>query len=269
MAISKRWVIQRIFDMVAKNAATGVPIVKIDDLKTCSVENANETVYSSGGAGNAYITAHSHSKRTTGTATAATFNNDLLGLITGTDPVTGATTIPYDEVITVTSDASASSFTAIGTANAEILGLFPINSDGTYGTALTQVAGAPASGEFSYTSGTKAFAFFASELADGTELAVFYNVTGGASTHLIANETNQFSSIVRLEFETLVQDACNGNEFPAKLIVYKAKLTGSWTMDVAADGEPAMLDTSFEALKSSCTSDKLFDLIIYDESELT
>lgn len=269
MAVSapKRWTIQEIFTQTYKNVANTQVYATVDDLKSCNVENNQETVYSMGGVGNAYITAHSHSKRCTGSASAATYKNAIMGLVTGTDPVTGTATVPVNgEIITVNSDASATKYTAVGTAGSEIIGLFVHNEDGSLGEELTQVAIAPTTDTtFQYTSGTKALDFNASAFDDGTQLIIFYEATADASSHTITNDTETFSKIVRIEMDTLVQDACSGDEYAATMIIYKAKLQGNISMDLAADGNPAELSVDFEALKASCTNSKLWDLIVIGE----
>ena len=120
----KNWQVQRIFDQVYKDVADTQVYGTINDLKTCNVSMAQENVYGSGGAGNFLSSAFSHSKRVTGEASAQGFKHDIIELITGTDVVTGAATIPYSEVLTVSSNAAASTYTALGTAGSEITGLF-------------------------------------------------------------------------------------------------------------------------------------------------
>lgn len=262
----QRWALQQIFDVTYKNVLNTEILATLDDLKTASVEMAEEVVYSSGGVGNAYLTSHSHSKRTTGTCTAATNKNEVMGLITGTPVVVGATTVPINnEVRTVNSDTATSVQTAAGTADAEFKGVYPYNSDGTRGNKLTQVATVTGTGEYSYDSGTKTITFFAGDFADGDEVTLFYEATTDAEASTIANDTGEFSEIVRIEMDTLVQDVCDGQEYGATLIIYKAKLTGGWMLDVAADGDVATLDVSFEALKGGCTNSKLWDLIIVED----
>lgn len=257
------WQVQRIFNQTYKNVADTEVKGRITDLKTCNVSMEQENVYTMGGVGNPYLGAFSHSKRVTGEASAATFKNEIMGLITGTDPVTGAATIPYSEILTVTSDAATSTYTAIGTAGAEITGCFVYNSsDETLSTEYTQ-AGSVGALQFTYTPGTKAFAFNTAELADDTQIIVFYNYTSGTGSQTLSNKTDTFSAIVRIEMDTLVQD-CFGNEYYAVLIIYKAKLSGSWAFDLAADGDPASLDVSFEAMKMCGSTNKFWDLIIVD-----
>ena len=262
----QRWALQQVFDVTYKNVANTEILATLDDLKTASLEMAQETVYSMGGVGNAYLTSHSFSKRTTGTCTAATNKNEVMGLITGTPVVVGATTVPINnEIRTVTSNATTSAQTAVGTADAEFTGVFPVNADGTRGTKLTQVAAVTATGEFSYDSGTKTLTFFAGDFNDGDEVTLFYDAQTDAEASTITNDTGEFSEIVRIEMDTLVQDVCDSQEYQATLIVYKAKLTGSWMIDVAADGEVATLDVSFEALKAGCSNSKLWDLVIVED----
>lgn len=264
MTTPKRWAIQQIFTQTYKDVANTTVYATLDDLKNCNVENNQETVYSMGGVGNVYLTAHSHSKRCTGTATAATYKNDIVALITGTPVGTGSKVVPINgEIRTVTSNSATTVYTAVGTAGSEIKGLFLYNDDGTFGTEFEQAA-TSATGKFTYTSGTKTLTFFAGDIPTGSKIIIFYEANSDASTQTVTNDSMVFSKIVRIEMDTLVQDVCSGLEYGAKLIVYKAKLTGSWALDVAADGDPATLDVSFEALKAGCTNSKLWDLIVYD-----
>jgi roadblock/LC7 domain-containing protein len=269
MSISNRWAIQRIFDMRVKDVSTDVLEVLISDLKTAGLESNQENIYSEGGAGNSYITSHSFSKRLTGTAEAATYYNEMLSLLTGTDVVTGATTLSYvdgfDTPLVVNSDAATSTYTAVGTTGAEIVSLFEYNSDGSLGTQYTQVSGAPATGEFSWAAGT--FAFFSGDIVDGTRIIANYYIASGASTHTITSNVNEFSKIVKIELVTLVQDACSGVEYAAVLTIPKAKLDGSVLFDLASDGAVGTMNVSFEALKASCISNELWDLKISDEAE--
>lgn len=269
MAISSRFALQRIFDMRFKDVATDYLIGVITDLKTCNLQNAQENVYSMGGAGNAYITGHSHSKRMTGDATAATLDSSIIGLITGTDAVTGATTYPWYEILTVGTNTAVTTYTGAGTVGAEIGKVYIVNTDGSYGSSFIQMTGTVSTGKFTYTSGTKTITFFAGEVPAGTQIAVEYNVTTSATAKKIVNNSNVFSKVVKIELATLVQDACTGVEYPATITIPKAKLQGELTFDVAADGDPATMSVSFEALKASCTNPELWDLKIIETTGLS
>lgn len=267
--LSNKWAIQRIFDMRFKDVSTNKLLSLLTDLKTCNIQNAQEDVYSMGGAGNAYITGHSHSKRMTGEASSATFDNNVMGFITGTDVVTGATTYPWLEILTVGTNSAITTYTAAGTAGAEIGTIYVYNSDGSFGTAYEQMTGTVTTGKFTYTSGTKTLGFFSGDLVAGTQIVVAYNVITSATAKTITNKTNAFSKIVKIELVSLVQDACTGVEYPAVITIPKAKLKGEFAMDLASDGDPAIMNVSFEALKASCTNPELWDMKIIETSGLS
>lgn len=261
---TSRWAIRFIDTWTLKNVANTQVFGLIDDLKTCNIENAQENVYTMGSRGNVYFNAFSHSKRVTGTASAATWDNSIVACVTGTDEVVGSASAPFIEIATITSDASATTNTATGTVNSEIIGLFLLNDNGTLGVELDQAAAA-ASGEFKYTFGTKVLDFNASDYDDGQQIKIFYQYASGTGTRTLSNKTDEFSKIVRIEMAAIVQDSCGDRqEYAANIIVFAAKLQGNFAMDLAADGEPAPLDVSFEALQATCGDTTFWDLQIID-----
>ena len=265
MALSS-FTIQQIFEVRAFDLVSGDLLLFSDNLKSASVENAEETVYSMGGVGNVYINGDSHSKRTTINTEAATFDMSQVSMITGSPVVTGATTVNFVEILTVGTNAATTTHTATGTVGAEIISLQELDASGNVVKAYDQVASAPTTGKFTYTSGTKALTFFATDMAAGKLIRVVYNVATGTEAMTVTNATNVFAGQAKFIFETIVKDAC-GTIYAAQLVVYKAKINGTWSFDLAADGEPAVLAMNLEALKA-CGQNKLWDLKIYDESAL-
>ena len=266
--ISKRFALQRVFDMRVKGVSTDKLTVQLNDLSECNLETNEELVYSSGGAGNSYITSHSHSKRLTGTAMAATFYNDMMGLILGKDVLTGETTLPWVDTITVTDDEAITTYTAIGEEGSEIKSLYIYNADGSFGQEYTQDALVEAE-KFTYTPGTKTLTFNTGDIANGTIIIVDYDVTSGSSTHTLTSDVDKFSKIVKIELISLVQDACTGVEYPAIITVPRAKLQGEVSLSTSAAGDPAMMNVSFEGLKASCVDNRLWDMKIFDTEELS
>jgi len=265
MSEVQKWSIQRVFDMTMKNVAGTDVLGTVSDLQTMSMDNAQENVYSMGGAGNPYISAFSHSKRVTGTAVAGTFDNRIIALITGSNISTGAVTVPlpYEDVIIGTDEATIS-YTPVGEADSEILTVEILGNSGVSET-LTQGAIA-ATGVFAYA--TKALTFFADDYDDGTIARVYYDITTAATANSIVNKSDKESSTVRLEMKSLVKDA-NDNEYMALIIVYKAKLTGNWTLGTGAADDPAVLDVSFEGLKKSAYETDFWNMVVYDGSTVT
>jgi len=262
----KNWAIQKIFKVTVKNVLGTVVYGTMEDMKEMSIENAQNNVFSMGGVGNPYLNSFQHSKRVTGTASSATFDNTLVGLITGTAPVTGAKTIGFYEDVFITSDGAVTTKTAVGTAGSEILKLEVYGTDG-FPAVLTQDATA-AAGKFAYAFATKVLSFFANAYDDGTRVRVYYNITTGADAVTLSNTADGESASVRLEMVTLVKDE-NEIEFAATLIVYKSKLSGALTLGTAADGEPATLNFNFDSMVKSPSDSKFWDLVVFDMSAVS
>jgi len=266
MAVEK-WSIQRIFDMTIKNVDATTVFGTITDLQNMSLENAQENVYSMGGAGNPYISSFSHSKRVTGTSTAGVFDNRILALITGTAVSEGAVTIPLPyEDLKVSEDTVDLTYTPVaGLDEDDVLKIEVLGASGVV-DELTQDTTAASGTSFEYTAGT--VTFFADDYTDGTVVRVYYNITTGADAQSITNKSDGESATVRLEMKSLVKD-CNDNEYMATLIVYKAKLTGNWTLGTGAADDPAILDMSFEAMKKNCSETDFWNLVVFDGSEVS
>lgn len=269
MAIdTSKFAMQEVFDVNVFDLSDGACLAILDDLKTSTWSNNGETVYTQGGKGNPKIIGFGHSKESMLECGSAVISDGLLGVQSGSDVTTetNATAVQYQEVLTVTSDAATSTYTATGTAGEEIGYVYVVNSDGSLGAQLTQ-AGAVAAGEFTYTAGTKAFAFDTAELADGTKIMVFYYPTV-ASAKRVQNVTSEFAKNVKVVANGRFRDTCTGKDYNAQLVFHKAKTSEEYSFDLAADGEPVVQNVSFEALKS-CDSDNLWDLYIYDTEDLS
>lgn len=263
MATPKQWAIQRIFDMTVKNVAGTKVHGTIKDLKEVNLENGQENVFSMGGAGNPYINSFSHSKRVTGNATAASYSNAILALITGTDVVTGKTVIPFVDELRIKNDEATLTQDAEGEAGSEILAVEILGSGGVVET-LKQGTTASAT-DFEFAVGTGKLSFLADKYDDDTLIRVYYHIETTETAHTIANKADEMSKTVRLEMRSLVRD-CDDNEFAALIIVYKAKLTGNWNLTTAADGDPSTLDVSFEGMKRDCANSDFWKMVVYDLS---
>ena len=196
-------------------------------------------------------------------AQSALFENGFIGTVVGATPVVGANTdVLLPDILTVASNAAVTTYTALGTAGAEIKYAYVQNTDGTLGEVLTQdsIVG---SATFTYTPGTKTITFDAGELANGAVVVVYYNVTTAADTITFTSYTDLFSKSVKMVASTLVRDLCDNLDYAAQLIFEKGKLSNTFNLEVTADGEPAIHNFSIEALKP-CDSTELWKLIMYD-----
>ena len=263
MAVSNRFAIQRVFDIYLFDLTDGSSKGRMNKLKETNFTNEQTTVYADGGAGNPHIVGFDHSKMARIEASDAIYNLPTMGVQLGTTPVTGANTdFVYEDKIYVATNAALTTYTALGTVGSEIKFVYELNTDGSLGTSYTQGA-VVSSGVFTYTPGTKTITFDAAEIADDTQIIVYYNCTTDVTAKTLTNYTNVFSEHVKMVANGLVKDICTKEDYLCEIIFYNAKVSGNFDMALAADGEVATQNISFEAL-SSCSSDKLWDIIIAD-----
>lgn len=193
MAISNRWAIQRVFSVDLFELSTGMNIGHLSDLKNSTFTQEATLVYAQGGAGNPKIIGFDHSKMAKFAIQNALFDSAVIGTINGATPVTGTNTnLVWTDTLTVTSNTTTSTYTALGTAGSEVKYAYLLNTDGSLGTQFTQDA-APAAGKFSYNAGTKAITFNTGEVTDGSQIVVFYTATAGSDTVTVSSYTDLFA----------------------------------------------------------------------------
>ena len=273
MAIdTSKFAVQQIFTVDAFNLETGALEARFEDLKNSTLNNNGTVVYAQGGVGNPKIIGFSHSKESTLEIESAVITGGALGIQTGSGLIdlTETKLIPIDEVLTAATSESntsvATTYTATGTAGQEIGFAYVLNTDGTIKKTLRQ-GSAAASVEFSYTTAGKKLEFTAEDVPAGSKVLVVYYPTA-SSAYQISNSTEVFAQNVRLHCKTLFRDTCTGKDYVGVLVVYKAKAGEEWSLELTADGEPAVHAINFEALKS-CESPVLWDIFIYDTDDLT
>ena len=268
MAIdTSKFAVQQIFVVDAFDLETGEMITRFEDLKTSTLSNNGTVVYTQGGVGNPKIIGFSHSKESTLDIESAVITEGGLAVQTGNDVValTNSTAIPFDDVVTVsTADTALTTYTATGS---EIGFIYILNDDGTKKTTLTQVATTPTVTEFTYATATKTITTGTGALSVGDKVLIIYYPTAATAVK-VSNSTNVFAKNVRLHCRTLFRDTCTGQDYIGVLVIYKAKAGEEWSLELSADGDPVVHSISFEALKS-CSSNVLWDIFIYDSTDLS
>jgi hypothetical protein len=262
----KKFSIQQVLEVLLRDTETGGIVAYLDDLKTSSLVNEATLVYPTGGRGNLYIGgAFSHSRRERIEIKKATYSTELIAQQVGSTIVVGSNTdvVQYD-VLTISGDAATPTFIALGTVGEEINFAYPVNTDGTLGTALTQDA-VPATGKFSYTPGTNLLQ--TSGLVDGDKIAIAYNFNTGASAQTIDIEASAMPNVVDVVAYGLVKDTCTGELY--KMQIYgRAQINPNWTWALDAGGEPAVEDFNLEFVKT-CSNSNLSSIVVYNEEDAT
>lgn len=266
---TSKFAVQQIFVVDAFDLNDGSLITRFEDLKNSTLSNNGTVVYAQGGVGNPKIIGFSHSKESQLDIESAVITEGAIGIQTGSGvaELSGTTLIPFDEVLTVTkADEVNTTYVASGTTGSEIKFAYLLNEDGTVAKTFVQ-ADSIATGKFAYATTTKTLSFEAGELPVGSKILVIYYPTI-TSAKQITNSTELFAKNVRLHCKTLFRDTCSGKDYVGMLVIYKAKAGEEWSLELSADGDPAVHSINFEALKS-CESPTLWDIFIYDTDDIT
>lgn len=221
LATPRNFAIQQVFEILGRKPIDKSILFYLTNTKTSGLENTVEMVFPTGGRGNVYIGGgFSHSRRATLNVEIATFNTNVMALQSGTELYEGSSEIQYYEVMTADdTGAVKTKLTAIGTAGAELLFVYKVNTQsGEYEKSFTQVSAAPEAGQFSYTSGTKTLTFNDSEKpVAGDMYAVAYTFKSADNAQVITVTGDGIPATVLATAYGLAKDTCTGELFPCQL----------------------------------------------------
>jgi len=261
MASPRKFSMQGALDIAIFDLENGDLDGYLEDCTATGLEMTAEKVYSLG-KGGAYVTGFSTSRRANVTVTHGYPTSEILAIQSGQDVLIGTNTnVMKVETLTVTTNATATSFTALGTAGSEIGSLWVLDGSGGFLKKLTQ-AGTASATEFTYTVGTKAIV--TSGLTDGTKLMVAYKYTTDATAQTIKFDTNKFAGNKKVVMTGLAVDNCSDKKYMAQLIFNKMAIGDGFSYSFEDTGEPIVQSMELTAL-SSCSSKTLMEWVIYDE----
>ncbi len=242
--------------------ATGNLELIMDELNDFTLAQEEEKVDIEGKGGRP-IASMKKNKKVTGSGTNGMLSGGSLAAMLGTDIEDGEYEIKYTDSIIVKDNKTPTTEVAVGTPGNEIGTIYIRDEHKAYisgGKKLTQTAEEPQAGEFSYNPDTKEITLFAGDVADGTEVIVFYNakVTGKK----ITNDANKYSKTLSSFLDVTCQDGCD-NIFHGQFIIPRADFSG--TFDIAGGSDPATQGFEFTSLPDLCTGKTdLWDFIVFD-----
>lgn len=230
----------------------------MDEVQEGSINNTQEKVDITGRGGRK-ISSLKKNKAVTVSATNGLVVGGALAAQTGTEIEHGTFKVRVTDILTVKSNAAASTKEAVGTVGAEIGTIYKKNENGSLGDKLTQVASTPKTGEFTYNPKTKAITFFAGDVADGAEVVAFYDVE--VESAKISNDSEKYSKVLKMYIDVECQDNCD-NVYHGQFIIPRADFNGEF--DLQMGGDPTVHAIEAESLAGGCTgSTKLWDFIVY------
>lgn len=222
---------------------TGNYLFTLDELQNASIANSEEKQDITGKQGRK-LTSLKRNKAVTVSGTNGLLSGGLFELQVGNKFVDAATEVMWTDYLTVSNNAAATNYIAVGTAGAEINGIYVKNSDGTLGSQLEQ-SDAAAEGKFTYAPTTKALTF--SGLEDGTEVVVYYMRKIQANT--LENLSDQYSGKCSLYIDALGEDKC-ANVYRIQIYIPKADFSGEFSLEMGDNQTVHSFEA--EALAGGC-----------------
>jgi hypothetical protein len=202
---------------------TGKAIVTLATLKTSGVETTGDTVYATGGRGNAKLVGFSTNRGAKITLQDAIFDNKAIAMLTGNDLVAGVKKVDKNEIQTITSNTLTLSKTPQGA----IVSVFKLNADGTNGTEYT--LGTPATNVTDYSVNGKVLTFHTS-VTNGTQFKIYYQVNTASDAKTMLVSSDQFGKSFRVTLDVLVVDEFTKAAFQGQLRIPNAKFENNFNL---------------------------------------
>lgn len=206
---------------------TGNFLFVLDELQNATIAQTEEKTDITGKQGRK-LSSLKRNKAVTVSGNNGLISGGLLELQTGGKFEKKTTTVMWTDYTTVNSNAATTTYKAVGTTGNEIENVYVKNSDGTLDKVLTQGSTVD-EGVFTYTPSTKALAFKDGELADGTEIVVYYMRQIQAS--VLDNMSDVYSGKATLYIDAFAEDKCS-NVYRVQIYIPKADFNGEFSFDL-------------------------------------
>lgn len=231
----------------------------MDELQNATIANSQENTAMTGKGGRT-IGQLKRNKSVTVSGTSGMIN---LGLIEAEVGSVGehrtSTPVKFPDYLKVNGNKATITYKAVGTIGNEIQEVIVKNSDSTINKRMTQDAAA-AEGKFAFDPATKELTFAEGELADGTDIVVYY--TRNVEGDVISNISDQYSETLELYIDAFAKDKCQ-NEYHVQFFIPYADFTGSFDLGMG----DSQTTHGFEAtsIASSCNngSTKFWDMTVF------
>ena len=231
--------------ITAFDIATGNYKFTLDELQSATISQSQDKTEITGKQGRKLATLK-RNKAVTISGTNGMVSGGLLELQTGGTFENKTTEVLWTDYLTVTDDGATTTYVATGTTGNEIDAVYIKNTDGTLGKVLEQNSSVSA-GKFTYTPGTKKLAFNADEIADGTEIVVYYKRKIKAD--VLENLSDTYSGKCALYIDALAEDKCS-NVYRIQFYIPKADFNGEFSFEMGDNQTVHAFEA--EALSGAC-----------------
>ena len=248
--------------MTAYGITSNEFLFQLDELQNVTIDNAEEKVDITGKQGRK-LNSLKRNKTVTISGTNGTLNGGLMEMQTGSEFVTKDNAkVRWVDQLEVTTNSATTTWKAVGTTGNEIIALYVKNENGTLGTKLEQDASA-AEGKFAYAPATKALTFAANELADGTEIVVFYE--RALQADVLENQSDTYSTKCKLYIDATAEDGC-ANQYHVQIFIPKADFDGNFSLEMGDN--QTVQNFNAESLAGACgASGSLWTYTVFGANE--
>ena len=243
--------------ITAFDIVTGNFKFALDELQNATIAQTQEKTDITGKQGRK-LNSLKKNKAVTISGTNGLVSGGLLELQTGGEFENKATTVMWTDYISVSNNVATTSYKAVGTVGNEIESVYIKNADGTLGETLTQGPTA-ASKVFAYDPETKQITFNEGDVADGTEIVVYY--LRKIQADVLENMSDRYSGKCSLYIDAFAEDKC-ANVYRIQFFVPKADVSGEFSFEMG--GNQSVHAFEAESLSGACgTSGSLWTYTIF------
>ena len=248
--------------ITAFDVTSGAYKYTLDELQNATIAQTEEKTDITGKGGRK-LSSLKKNKGVTVSCTSGLISGGLLETQTGGTFETKDTEVLWTDYLTVSENKATTKYKATGTTGAEIEALYVKNSDGTLGDLYEQAAAVDAK-KFKYDPTTKAIDFKEGEIANGTEIVVYYKRKINAS--VLENKSDKYSGKAQLYIDATAEDKC-ANVYHVQFYIPKADFNGEFSIEMGSD--QAVHAFEAESLAGGCGANagsNLWTYTVFGES---
>ena len=243
----------------AFDITTGNFLFTLDELQSASIAQGQEKVDITGKQGRK-LSSMKRNKTMTISGSNGMLSFGLIEMQTGSKfQSKDAEPVMWYDFLEVQNNTAQTKYKGIGTAGAEIVELYVLETIGTIRTSLEQ-ASAAAEGKFAYDPETKTLTF--SGIANGTQIAVYYKRKVAAD--VLSNKSDVYSGKCELYVDCIGEDKC-ANLYRVQIHIPKADFNGEFSLDFGDDQSVHSFEA--EGLSGACGAGSTYwDMIVFGEN---
>lgn len=235
----------------------------LDELQSATIANSQENTNLTGRGGST-IGVLKRNKSVTISGANGMISVGLASAEVGAEVTDGNAVVRTPDYLTVASNEATTTFTAVGTAGNEIGEVFVKDVNGMVTNILEQDASA-AEGKFAYNPTTKKITFNSGDLADNTEIVVYYDRQVSASA-ILENIASNYSDTLAIYVDAIAEDKC-GKEYHVQFYLPKVDFQGNFEIAMGDSQTVHNFEATSSAIGCGTANSKFWTLTVFGDDE--